>query len=215
MAGQFVPCGEGATIAYAESIDTIEENLLEVRPTVMTTVPRLLEKIYAKVQEQMASASPLRRKIFNWAVNVGRRRYEGFVDARMDLLIKGGRSPQTSDDNSHWRIGWSSGDQGTGRWAAAGLVSGGSPTGNRPLFLVDLHPGAENVRFDGTPPSLPPIRWYVPKLARWENRCPIWKRKIGSDGEILARGPASCYERDITKMKKPPGKRSGTWMVTR
>jgi long-chain acyl-CoA synthetase len=61
----------GATIAYAESVEKVPENMLEVRPTVMCSVPRLYEKMYARVNEKVASDPPLRQKIFRWAIGVG------------------------------------------------------------------------------------------------------------------------------------------------
>src|SRR5699024_7125473 len=48
-AGHFIPLSVGVTIAYAESIDTIPENLLEIKPTILTSVPRLFEKVYGMV----------------------------------------------------------------------------------------------------------------------------------------------------------------------
>jgi len=64
---------KGATIAYAESIETVGENLLEVRPTIMISVPRLFDKIYAKVMDNVLTQSPLKRKIFFWALKVGKK----------------------------------------------------------------------------------------------------------------------------------------------
>jgi long-chain acyl-CoA synthetase len=61
----------GATIAYAESVNKVPENMLEVRPTVMCSVPRLYEKMYARVNERVAAGPPLRQKIFRWAIGVG------------------------------------------------------------------------------------------------------------------------------------------------
>ncbi|MCF7833569.1 MAG: long-chain fatty acid--CoA ligase, partial [Candidatus Marinimicrobia bacterium] len=61
----------GAEIYYAESIAKVSENLKEVQPHYMTTVPRLLEKVYSAVQEQIALGSPVKQNIFNWAQNVG------------------------------------------------------------------------------------------------------------------------------------------------
>jgi long-chain acyl-CoA synthetase len=63
----------GATIAYAESIETVAKNLLEVHPTAMTSVPRMFEKIYAKIIERGLSSGFPRRQIFLWALDVGRR----------------------------------------------------------------------------------------------------------------------------------------------
>jgi long-chain acyl-CoA synthetase len=63
----------GAIIAYAESIEAVARNLLEVRPTAMTSVPRMFEKIYAKIIERGLSAGFPKRQIFLWALAVGRR----------------------------------------------------------------------------------------------------------------------------------------------
>jgi long-chain acyl-CoA synthetase len=63
----------GATIAYAESIDTVAQNLLEVHPTAMTSVPRMFEKIYAKILARGLAAGFPKRQIFLWALDVGRR----------------------------------------------------------------------------------------------------------------------------------------------
>jgi len=62
----------GETIAYAESVEKVPENMLEVRPDIMCSVPRLYEKMYARVNEKVASDPPLRQKIFRWAIGVGR-----------------------------------------------------------------------------------------------------------------------------------------------
>ncbi len=61
----------GVTIAIAESMDTLVENIGEVHPTVMACVPRFYEKMRDKVLESAAAGSPLKQKIFNWAFSVG------------------------------------------------------------------------------------------------------------------------------------------------
>ncbi len=73
MAGHFFSCYHGGTVAYAESIDALGENMREVKPTLMVSVPRLYEKMYARVLEAVEAGSPLKRKIFYWSVNVGLR----------------------------------------------------------------------------------------------------------------------------------------------
>jgi long-chain acyl-CoA synthetase len=68
----FVYLYVGATIGYAESVDTVAQNLLEIRPTVMVGVPRVFEKIYARVVDKVLAGSALKRKIFFWALKVGK-----------------------------------------------------------------------------------------------------------------------------------------------
>jgi long-chain acyl-CoA synthetase len=63
----------GATIAYAESIETVAENLIEARPTIMVSVPRLFDKIYARVIDQVLAGPGLKKKIFFWALGVGKK----------------------------------------------------------------------------------------------------------------------------------------------
>jgi long-chain acyl-CoA synthetase len=79
----------GVTIAYAESVEKVPENMQEVRPSIMCSVPRLYEKMYARVNEKVASDPPLRQKIFRWAIGVGRRLFAHTV-ARTEpgLLLK-------------------------------------------------------------------------------------------------------------------------------
>lgn len=60
----------GIGIYYAENMETIGENLKEVHPDVMTVVPRLVEKVYAKIYDKGASAGGLKTKIFMWALGL-------------------------------------------------------------------------------------------------------------------------------------------------
>ena len=66
---------KGCTIGYAESMDALAlaENFLEVKPHIMVLVPRILEKLYSKVIDNVLSSSPLKRKIFFWASKVGKK----------------------------------------------------------------------------------------------------------------------------------------------
>jgi long-chain acyl-CoA synthetase len=75
MAGHYLMLAAGATIAYAESVEKVPENMGEVQPTVMCSVPRLYEKMYARVNEKVAGDPPLRQKIFRWAIGVGRESF--------------------------------------------------------------------------------------------------------------------------------------------
>ena len=64
---------QGVTLAYAESMETLAENLKEVRPTHVVAVPRVWEKIHGKIQEGVYKAPPLKRRLFEWSLEVGRR----------------------------------------------------------------------------------------------------------------------------------------------
>ncbi len=73
MAGWYLMLMVGASIAYAESMDTIPQNMVEVHPTIMLGVPRFFEKLYARIQESLRQASPLKQRLMRWALGVGRR----------------------------------------------------------------------------------------------------------------------------------------------
>jgi long-chain acyl-CoA synthetase len=74
MAGYYTMLRAGASIAYAEGFEKVADNMAEVRPTIMCSVPRLYEKMYARIRERIAGEPRLRRQVFHWAVEVGRRR---------------------------------------------------------------------------------------------------------------------------------------------
>ena len=73
MAGYYIPIYRGACISYAQSPLTVRENMGEVCPTVMASVPRLYEMMHDRILKQVKSGSALRQKIFHWAVSVGRK----------------------------------------------------------------------------------------------------------------------------------------------
>jgi long-chain acyl-CoA synthetase len=68
--GDYLMMACGVSIAYAESIDTVPANMQEVRPTVMMSVPRLYEKMYARVLENALAGGPVKKRIFFWARRV-------------------------------------------------------------------------------------------------------------------------------------------------
>ncbi len=63
----------GFTIAYAEGMETLGDNLREIRPTHIVAVPRVYEKIHGRIHAGVQQGSTLKRGIFNWAISVGRR----------------------------------------------------------------------------------------------------------------------------------------------
>src|SRR5215510_4944378 len=68
----FIGVHRGLCTAFAESIDKLRENLPEVRPHFICSVPRVFEKVYAGAMARAEGGSPAKRKIFHWAVGVGK-----------------------------------------------------------------------------------------------------------------------------------------------
>jgi len=66
-----VCCAQGCTIAYAQSLELLAKNMAEVKPTVMSCVPRLLERIHDKAIKSGTAAGGMKAKIFMWALETG------------------------------------------------------------------------------------------------------------------------------------------------
>lgn len=85
MAGYYTAMSCGVTIAYAEGIETVMENLPEIRPTVVTTVPRLFERMYQRIMKQADAGPAWRRYLLHTAIDAGkaynRERRNGGVTA--------------------------------------------------------------------------------------------------------------------------------------
>ena len=71
LAGHFCAYAAGAKVVLARSVDTLADDMVRSRPTLMMSVPRLYEKMHAKVLAKVASESWLKRKVFQWAMGVG------------------------------------------------------------------------------------------------------------------------------------------------
>jgi long-chain acyl-CoA synthetase len=73
MGGYYTGFACGGSVYYAESIELISQNILESKPTIITTVPRLFERIYSKIVKNVEKEPVSKQKIFNWAVEVGKK----------------------------------------------------------------------------------------------------------------------------------------------
>ena len=71
MVAHYLYPAAGVSIAIVGNIDDVAQYLGEIRPTVMTMVPRFYEKLYARVNESVDKGSPGKKKIFRWAIGVG------------------------------------------------------------------------------------------------------------------------------------------------
>lgn len=71
-AGYYLAVGLGATVYFAEDFSTIQENMAEIRPTLIVSVPRLYEKMHSGILAKVGDASPVKRALFGWAIGVAR-----------------------------------------------------------------------------------------------------------------------------------------------
>lgn len=76
MAGYYTMLYAGCTIAYAEGIETISKNLMEVRPSFLMAVPRVFEKFHAKILESITRSTGLKRILVGWGLKVAHRKSE-------------------------------------------------------------------------------------------------------------------------------------------
>src|SRR5699024_9565310 len=83
LAGHYLPLSVGVTIAYAESIHTIPDNLQVIRPTILTSVLPLSEKVFRQAMHAINQGSPVKRKIFNWTSSVGEETYEYYLQPQL------------------------------------------------------------------------------------------------------------------------------------
>jgi long-chain acyl-CoA synthetase len=80
---EIVALGRGAAVVFAEAlIERLPANMVEVQPTVMGSVPRLYERVYARVHSAVEAGSPMRQRIFHWAVGLGARKYANHLAGR-------------------------------------------------------------------------------------------------------------------------------------
>lgn len=76
-AGYYAMMAGGAEIYYAEGIDTVAKNMVEAKPTIVISVPRLFEKIYAITTKKIEKGPAFKKVIFDWALETGRKYGEG------------------------------------------------------------------------------------------------------------------------------------------
>jgi long-chain acyl-CoA synthetase len=74
--GYYLTMMAGAQVAYARSIPQLGEDLAAIRPTMMISVPRIYERVYGSIKTKLAEGPPARRKLFEFAVDVGWARFE-------------------------------------------------------------------------------------------------------------------------------------------
>jgi long-chain acyl-CoA synthetase len=174
----------GCSIAYAESIQTVAQNLGEVRPHLFVAVPRVYEKVQSRVMETAAAGSPLKQRIFAWALGVGREAlpYRLREQPAPGLLgVQLALADRLVFAKIRERLG--------GRFVFA--ISGGAPL---PREVAEFFWGAGIRLFEGyglteTSPVISVNAFSAVKMGTVGRPIPGVEVRIAEDGEILARGP--------------------------
>jgi len=175
---------KGCSIAYAEDMLSVGQNLPEVRPTVVIGVPRLFEKVYSNVMDNVLASPPLKRKIFFWAIKVGRefgqRTLRGesiprLLEFKRKMAHKLVFSKIIAKTGGRIRF-FVSGAAPLSKdiaelFYAMGLIvlEGYGLTETSPVITINR---LEKIKFGSVGPPIPDV-----------------EVKIAEDGEILARGP--------------------------
>lgn len=178
-AGLMFPLSINAEIYYAESIDKLAANMEEVKPTIMTAVPRLYETMYGKIVRGVQQKGGLSEKLFMKAVATGRKKYEGtrlslgesLIDPVLTKLVR---------KKVAGRFG--------GRLKA--MVSGGAPL-NYEVGVFFKALDVELLQGYGQTESAPIISCNPPANNKMRTVGPPFvdiDLKIADDGEILVRG---------------------------
>ncbi len=88
--GYYMPMMVGAEVVYSRSVNLLAEDLKNKKPTVLISVPRIYEKVYAKIMAGLKKQSSIKRKLFHTAVNIGFRNFEyqqGRADKHPSLIF--------------------------------------------------------------------------------------------------------------------------------
>ncbi len=173
----------GASVGFAESIESIPDNMLEIRPTIITGVPRFYERMYGRIMRSREKMPPLKQKMFDWAMHIGSecgKRLEGGHPSMRallerplaDLLVLKKIRARTGGRVRFFVSGGAALQAEIGRaFAAFGLVilEGYGMTESSPIISVT---STKKIKWGSVGPPIPNI-----------------EVKIGEDGEILTRGP--------------------------
>ena len=178
-AGQFFPISIGAEIYYAESVESLSNNMLEAKPTIMTAVPRLYEMLHQRIAAGVKKTGGSKEKLFNKALFLGQKHLAGeslgigekIQDKVLDKLVR---------NKVRARFG--------GRLKA--LVSGGAPL-NPDIAIFFSALGLRLLQGYGQTETAPVVSVNRPSLVKLHTVGPPLLNtevKIVEDGEILVRG---------------------------
>ncbi len=183
MGGYYTGFSSGGMICYAESIETVSQNFIEVKPTILTSVPRLFERMYSKIIKNVESQSSAKQKIFYWALEIGKKaaiaRKKGKLNPTLaiqyklaDRLVFSKLKARTGGKMRFFISGGAALSSELGEFfEAIGLliIEGYGLTESSPVIVANR---MNDYKFGTVGKVFPGV-----------------EIKIASDGEILARGP--------------------------
>jgi long-chain acyl-CoA synthetase len=184
MFGHYCMFHSGVIINYAESVDTVAADMEQRRPTLMASVPRLYEKIYARVLERVRNSSAVRQRLFHWAKGVG----ESWVDQRLERgRVSAGLAAQ------HWladKLVFAKLRARTGGRLRF-FISGGAPLPSdiARFFHAAGMPILEGYGLTETSPVIAVNTFQHVRLGTVGRPIPGVEVRIASDGEVITRGP--------------------------
>jgi long-chain acyl-CoA synthetase len=174
---------QGVPIAYVEVVEQVAQALKEVRPTVMAAVPRVFEKIYAKLMEQGSRETGLKRKIFDWAIRT----------AELTAPWRCGEAEATPLQKLNWNLAdklvYKKIREGTG--GRLRIVSSGGAPLSKALAEFFWAVGIPIYQGYGLTETSPIVSSNYPMNRVGSSGLPIphCEVRIASDGEIQVRGP--------------------------
>jgi long-chain acyl-CoA synthetase len=175
---------KGVSVGFAESVETVADNMQELRPHLMTSVPRLYEKIYSVIMESVLSGSAIKRKIFFWALKTGKKvgqkklsgqTVSGLLETKRKIAHKLVFSKIIAKTGGRVRI----------------FISGAAPLSKdiakffHALGIVIL----EGYGLTETSPAITLNTFQHLRFGTVGRPVPGVEVKIAEDGEILAKGP--------------------------
>jgi long-chain acyl-CoA synthetase len=184
MAGHYVMLAAGVVINYAESLDLVLQNMVEVRPTVCCAVPRLYEKIYARILEAVNAGPALKRQLFFWARRVGAEWTDRTLAGRripVDLKLARAVADRLVFSKLRDRVG------GRLRY----FISGGAPLSPE-IAKFFYAAGLQILEGYGLTETSPVVSVNTPqhyKIGTVGRPIRGVEVRIAEDGEILVRGP--------------------------
>jgi len=197
----YLPIAHGSKIAYAESIEKIADNILDFKPTIIVTVPRLLEKIYSRIFDAVHNASEFKKNLFHKAIQTGQEYIE-------TVYVKK-EKPSTSLSFKYKffdSLVFSKLREKLGLTNFKTFVSGGAPLNqdiNKFFWSIGL-PVLEGYGLTETSPVLCVNTFDKLKFGSVGTLLEETKLKIAEDGELLFKGPQVMkgYYKDEEKTKE-------------